>query len=159
MKRYILSVLAQNKPGVLSRISGLLRRKLFQIDSLTVGRTSDDKVSRFTIVILGGVESAEKTARMLENLVEILSVKILPENSLTREIVLARFRIHDAAEEKLLYEMEKTVLAKEIVREGDEVTVELIDNSHELEVFLKKIKQSKIEVLDWVRSGVIALEA
>ncbi len=159
MGKYILAVFAQNKPGVLSRISGLLRRKLFQIDSLTVGRTSDPGISRFTIVIEGGVEEADKTARTIEKLVEVLSVEILPpEDSVLREIVLARFRLHNKAEEKLLYEAEKSVLAKEIAREGDTITVELVDSSYKLEAFLEKIQNSDIEILDWVRSGVIAMK-
>jgi len=158
MKKYILSVFSQNKPGVLSRIAGLLRRKLFQIDSLTVGRTSIPNVSRFTIVIEGGVEDAHKTAHALEKLVEILSVKILPKNSITREIVLARFKIKNQEDEAFLHRAEKEILTKEISRKGNEIVLELVDTSHKLEAFLAKVeKKAEIEVLEWVRSGVIAM--
>lgn len=157
MKKNILSVFAQNKPGVLSRISGLLRRKLFQIDSLTVGRTSNPEVSRFTIVIEGGVDDAQKIANLLEKLVEILSVKVLPTDSITREIVLARFRIKNEAEVQRLQQIEANILTKTIERHTNEIVVELIDTSQHLETFLQKIKESKIEIIDWIRSGVIAM--
>ncbi len=158
MKKYVLSVFSQNKPGVLSRISGLLRRKLFQIDSLTVGRTSDPDISRFTIVIEGGVEEAHKTAQALEKLIEILSVKILPTDSITREIVLARVKLKNEKDEKFLHEAEKDILTKEISQSENEVVLELVDSSHRLEAFLKKIQEAGIEVREWVRSGVIAME-
>lgn len=156
--RHILSVFSQNKPGVLSRIAGLLRRKLFQIDSLTVGRTNNPHVSRFTIVIEGGADDAQKIANLLDKLIEILSVKVLPADCITREIVLARLRINNEAEAKLLHEIEEDILTKEIKKEKDEVIIELVDTSQRLESFLKKIKEAHIEILDWVRSGVIAMD-
>ena len=157
MKKHIIAVFSQNKPGVLSRIAGLLRRKLFQIDSLTVGKTSNPKISRFTIVIEGEEEDANKTALAVENLIEVLSVKILPKNSITREIILARFRIKNAQEAAFLHEAENDILTKEIARSKNEITLELIDTSRNLDSFLKKIKTAKIEIIEWVRSGVIAI--
>lgn len=156
--RHILSVFSQNKPGVLSRIAGLLRRKLFQIDSLTVGRTSNPNISRFTIVIEGGIDDAEKIAKQLDKLVEIISIKVLPKDCIRREIVLARFRIHNPKEEELLHKMEENILSKEIEKSGNEVVIELVDTSQHLESFLERIQASEIEILDWVRSGVIAMD-
>ena len=158
-QRHILSVSSQNKPGVLSRIAGLLRRKLFQIDSLTVGRTENPEISKFTIVIEGGVDDADKVAGLLKKLIEILSVKVLTSNCITREIVLARFCVHNDAEEKTLHKLEEGILTNEIERNGNEIVLELVDTSQRLEVFLKKIQNSKIQVVDWIRSGVIAMDA
>ncbi len=158
MKKHILSVFAQNRPGVLSRIAGLLRRKNFQIDSLTVGRTQDPKVSRFTIVIEGGSEGGRKTAKMIENLIEVLRVKIQPASCLTREIVLARFLVPTPQDEELLHKIEDNILTKELEKTGNKITLELIDTSDRLEHFLEQIEESNIEILKWVRSGVIAME-
>ncbi len=157
MQKHILSVFSQNKPGVLSRIAGLLRRKLFQIDSLTVGRTQDPTISRFTIVVEGGSEDAHKTARALEKLIEVLKVEILPQDCITREIVIAKFQINTPKEEALLKTLEEDIFTKEISRKKNEIVLELIDNSNKLERFLDKVIASGIVVKDWVRSGVIAL--
>lgn len=156
--KHILAVTSQNNPGVLSRIAGVLRRKLFNIDSLTVGRTQTPNVSRFTIVIVGEEGDARKAARALEKLVEIIDVEILPEESLTREIVLARLNVETGQDEALLKELEEDIIARTLLRRGDEVIVELIDTSQKLDALLERLQNSPIEVLEWVRSGIIAIE-
>lgn len=158
-ERFIVIVVARNAPGVLSRISSLLRRKLFNIDSLTVGRTTDSRESRFTIVIDGDEAQANKAALLIERLVEIRSVKVLkPEQCLRREIVLARVQIDDSEQEALLNEAEEAVLSQEISRHDNIVTLELVDTSQKLDQFLEKISAENIQVIDWVRGGVIAME-
>ena len=159
MQKHILSVLTENKSGVLSRISGLLRRKLFNIHSLTVGVTQDPNISKFTIVISGDLTRANQAASLIEKLVEILSVKILDiKNTIFREIVLAKLKVKTKKEKDFLHTIEKEVLTKEIYHSKDILYLELIDTSKKLESFLKKLKTTNIEIKDWVRSGVIAIE-
>jgi len=159
-ERFILIVVARNAPGVLSRISSLLRRKLFNIDSLTVGRTVNNTESRFTIVIDGDENQANKAALLIERLVEIRSVKVLtPHQCLRREIVLAQVKVTDSAQEAILHEAEEEVLSQEIRRSGDIITLELIDTSQKLDHFLEHLHNANIDVLDWVRGGVIAMES
>lgn len=157
MEKYILSVLAENKTGVLSKITSLFRRKLFQIDSLTAGKTADEKVSQLTIVFLGSKNDAQKAVGMLQKIVEILSVQILDDSAVVREIVLARFEIKTENKSRLLEEAEKTILVNQISKNGKEVLVELIDTSQRIEDFLEKIKKADIPILEWMRSGVIAI--
>lgn len=156
---YLLSITTRNSPGVLSRIAGLLRRKLFNIDSLTVGRCPNPIESRFTIVIEGDAAQAQKAAKLIDRLVEVRSVALLdPTHCWRREIVLARIRVKDEAQAALLEHAESQVLSRELQQKGDTITVELIDTSQKLDAFLHKIKAADLEVLDWVRSGVIAME-
>ena len=158
-QRYILAVVTRNSPGVLSRMAGLLRRKLFNIDSLTVGRTPKAGESRFTIVIEGDETQAQKAAQLIDRLIEVRSVMILPRSEcLRREVVLARFRLKDEAQAALLQHAETEVLSQNLGQQGDIITMELVDGSQKLDDFLAKIQAANIEVLDWVRSGVIAME-
>ncbi len=159
MKNHILSVQAQNKPGVLSKITGLLRRKCFQIDSLTAGTTQNPEISQLTIVISGDISTAKQASYQLEKIIEVISSKVLKkEESIVREIVLARLKPHnDAEEKKLLVEVEK-IFHKELYRNNNEVCIELIDATQGLDNFLEKIHNANIEVLEWVRSGVIAIK-
>ena len=159
MKNHILSVQAQNKPGVLSKITGLLRRKCFQIDSLTAGTTQNPEISQLTIVISGDISTANQASYQLEKIIEVISSKVLKkEESIVREIVLARLKPHnDAEEKKLLVEVEK-IFHKELYRNNNEVCIELIDATQGLDNFLEKIHNANIEVLEWVRSGVIAIK-
>lgn len=157
--KQILSVLAENKSGVLSKVTGLLRRKCFNIESLTAGRTCQNNISRMTIVIKGSQNEAKHAALQLEKLIEILSVRMYnKDNALVREIALARLKPHNNVEEKkLLIEVEK-IFHKEIYRTNDEVCVELVDTTLGLDNFLDHIKSSGIEILEWARSGVIAIK-
>jgi len=158
-ERFILLVVTRNAPGVLSRVSSLLRRKLFNIDSLTVGRTINNRESRFTIVIEGDLVQANKAALLIERLIEIRSVKVMkPEQCLRREIILATVKINSPEQAKTLHEAEEEVLSQELSQNGDLITVELIDTSQKLDDFLVKIEAANIEVIDWVRSGVIAMK-
>jgi acetolactate synthase-1/3 small subunit len=158
-ERFILLVVTRNAPGVLSRVSSLLRRKLFNIDSLTVGRTINNQESRFTIVIDGDEVEANKAALLIERLIEIRSVKVMkPEQCLRREIVLATVKINSPEQANILHQAEEDVLSQQIAQSGNLITVELIDTSQKLDAFLLKIEAAGIEVVDWVRSGVIAME-
>lgn len=152
-------MLAQNKPGVLSKVTGLLRRKCFQIDSLTAGTTANPDISQMTLVITGEISTAHQAASQLEKIVEMLSVKVIErEKAIVREVVLARFKPHNDAQDKKLLKEVKNLFHKEIYRNKDEVCVELIDTTYGLEDFLVQIKKADIEVLEWIRSGVIAIE-
>jgi len=154
MKKYFLSVRTENKSGVLSKIAGLLRRKLFNIDSLTVGRTFDAQISQFTIVIFGEKNEAEKAAAVIANLVEILSVRIL-SRPIVREIVLARFSKKNFCAKKIA---DEKILQKKIAENKNEIIFEFVDTSQNLEKFAQKIAEKKIEIREWARSGVIAIE-
>ncbi len=157
--KQILSVVVQNNAGILSRVASLLRRKCFNIDSLTVGRTSDNTISRMTIVILGDRKEAEKVALQLDKLIEIQSVEIMaPETAITREIAIARLGIHTNAEEKKCLKEVDKIFHTEIYRNEEEVCVELIDTAQGLDHFLDKMKKSDIEVREWIRSGIIAIK-
>ncbi len=159
MEKHILIVTSQNVPGVLAKMSGILRRKLFNVESLTVGQTSNPEKARFTVIIAGDFEEAQKAAQSIQKMVEILSIRIAePKDTIRREIVLAKLSLIDFQDSQLLEEIEGDVLVKEIYREGHTVCFEFIDTASNLEKLLGKITQNNIEVLEWVRSGVIAIE-
>ena len=157
MNTHILSIVAQNNPGVISRITGLLRRKKFNIDSMTAGKTHKHGISRLDIVFIGDQKEAEKAVVMVQKLVEVLEAKIISENIIIREIVLGKFQIHNLEEEKFLYENENMFI-HEIYREKNTIWLEIVDTSLNLDSYLEKIQNSDIEILEWVRSGVIAIE-
>ena len=77
MEKHILSVLVRNSSGVLTRVSGLFSRRGFNIDSLTVGRTEEEDISRMTIVIAGDMEVVEQVIKQLNKLEDIINIKSL----------------------------------------------------------------------------------
>src|SRR5919197_870137 len=97
MSTHTLSVLVENRPGVLARISGLFSRRGFNIDSLAVGPTEDETISRMTIVVDCASKPLEQVVKQLNKLVNVLKiVELEPDRSVERELVLVKVRA-DAA--------------------------------------------------------------
>lgn len=91
MKRYVLSVLVENHAGVLSRVSGLFSRRGYNIDSLTVGVTSQPGVSRMTIVVQGDDHILDQITKQLSKLEEVMTIQACdPENTVMRESALIK---------------------------------------------------------------------
>ena len=89
--KYTISVLVENHPGVLSKVSGLFSRRGFNIDSLAVGVTEDSTISRMTIVVNGDEYIVEQVEKQLNKVIPVIKVKTLnPEELISRELSLIK---------------------------------------------------------------------
>ena len=103
MSTHTLSVLVENKPGVLAHVAGLFSRRAFNISSLAVGPTEDERVSRMTIVVDGASTPVEQVAKQLDKLIRVLKVVELDSGaSVERELALIKVRIEPARRGELL---------------------------------------------------------
>ncbi len=103
MTTHTLSVLVENKPGVLAHVAGLFSRRAFNIASLAVGPTHDERVSRMTIVVDGASTSVDQVRKQLEKLVRVLKVVELADGSaVERELALIKVRVDPALRGQLL---------------------------------------------------------
>src|SRR2546421_11637427 len=90
-RKHVLSILVENKPGVLTRISGLFARRGFNIDTLAVGPTDDETISRITLTLDGAVHPIDQVTKQLHKLVNVLKIRDLePEETLARELALVK---------------------------------------------------------------------
>src|SRR6202043_2665517 len=88
-RKHILSIMVENKPGVLTRIAGLFARRGFNIDTLAVGPTDDDSVSRVTLTLDGAVHPIDQVTKQLHKLINVLKIRALePGETLARELAL-----------------------------------------------------------------------
>jgi acetolactate synthase-1/3 small subunit len=88
-RKHILSILVENKPGVLTRIAGLFARRGFNIDTLAVGPTEDERISRITLTLDGAVHPIDQVTKQLHKLVNVLKIRDLePQETLARELAL-----------------------------------------------------------------------
>src|SRR3982750_4268816 len=88
-RKHVLSILAENKPGVLARIAGLFARRGFNIDSLAVGPTDDVSVSRFTLTVDGAAHPIDQVTKQLHKLVNVIKIRDLePAGGVARELAL-----------------------------------------------------------------------
>jgi acetolactate synthase I/III small subunit len=103
MSTHTLSVLVENKPGVLAHVAGLFSRRAFNIASLAVGPTHDERVSRMTIVVDGASTSVDQVKVQLEKLVRVLKVVELADDAaIERELALIKVRVEPALRGQLL---------------------------------------------------------
>ncbi|MBV9464752.1 MAG: acetolactate synthase small subunit [Solirubrobacterales bacterium] len=97
-RKHILSILVENKPGVLTRIAGLFARRGFNIDTLAVGPTDDETVSRITLTLDGAVHPIDQVTKQLHKLVNVLKIRDLePEETLARELALFKISADGAS--------------------------------------------------------------
>ncbi|HYH62815.1 MAG TPA: acetolactate synthase small subunit [Solirubrobacterales bacterium] len=98
-RKHILSLLVENKPGVLARIAGLFSRRGFNIDTLAVGPTEDPDVSRVTLTLDGAVHPIDQVTKQLHKLVNVIKIRDMePDGTVAREMAL--FRVNAAVENR-----------------------------------------------------------
>ena len=155
MTRHTLSVLVENKPGVLVRIAGLFARRGFNIDSLAVGPTEHEEISRITIVANCEEHPLEQVTKQLNKLVNVLKiVELDPTQSVQREIMLVKVRA-DLDTRSHVLETVQLFRAKVVDVSADAVTVEATGNADKLEALLRVLEPFGVREL--VQSGMVAL--
>ena len=155
MSVHTLSVLVENKPGVLARIAGLFSRRGFNIDSLAVGPTEHPEISRMTIVVNVEESPLEQVTKQLNKLVEVIKVVELDDpGSVNRELLLVKVRA-DAETRGHVLDAVQLFKARVVDVAPDAVTVEVTGNADKLADFLKVIEPFGIREL--VQSGMVAI--
>jgi acetolactate synthase-1/3 small subunit len=153
--RHTLSVLVENKPGVLARIAGLFSRRGYNIDSLAVGPTEHPEVSRMTIVVNVEQSPLEQVTKQLNKLVEVIKVVELDrEMSVNRELLLVKVKA-DAGSRGQVLELVQLFRAKVVDVASDAVTIQIVGNQGKLEDFLRVLEPYGVREL--VQSGVVAI--
>jgi acetolactate synthase I/III small subunit len=155
MSTHTLSVLVENKPGVLARIAGLFSRRGFNIDSLAVGPTEHPEMSRMTIVVNVEESPLEQVTKQLNKLVEVIKiVELEPTASIDRELVLVKVRA-DASTRGAVLDAVQLFRAKVVDVAPDAVTIQVTGNSDKLADFLRVLEPFGIREL--VQSGMVAI--
>ncbi|MQA78656.1 MAG: acetolactate synthase small subunit [Streptosporangiales bacterium] len=155
MKTHTLSVLVENKPGVLARISGLFSRRSFNIESLAVGTTEHPEVSRITLVV--GVEDSplEQVTKQLNKLVNVIKIVELEESSsVQRKLLLVKVAA-DARHRGQVLETVQLFRARTVDVSPESVTIEATGSPDKLSAMLRVLEPFGIKEL--VQSGVVAL--
>ena len=154
--KHTIGVLMENKPGVLSRISTLLARRSFNIDSITAGPTCNHDVTRMTVVVEGDEYVADNAAAELAKLEDVAEIeRLTAENSKSREIVLIKARV-GMKERSELVDLAKVMGASIVDVTETTMMIEFSDRPEKIDVLVGLL--SAYEVLDMARGGAIALK-
>ena len=155
MAKHTLSVLVENKPGVLARIAALFSRRGFNIESLAVGPTEHPTVSRMTIVVSVEGLPLEQVTKQLNKLVNVLKiVELDPEASVQRELMLVKVKA-DLASRSHVLETVQLFRAKVVDVASDAVTIEATGTTDKLAALIRVLEPFGIREL--VQSGMVAV--
>ncbi|MEU0940568.1 MULTISPECIES: acetolactate synthase small subunit [unclassified Embleya] len=156
MSKHTLSVLVENKPGVLARITALFSRRGFNIDSLAVGTTEHPDISRITIVVTVVEElPLEQVTKQLNKLVNVLKiVELDPPASVQRQLLLVKVRADHETRSQVV-EIVQLFRAKTVDVSPEAVTVEATGGPDKLAAMLRMLEPFGIKEL--VQSGVVAI--
>ncbi|MCQ2508696.1 MAG: acetolactate synthase small subunit [Dorea sp.] len=155
MMQRVFSLLVDNNPGVLSRISGLFSRRGYNVESITAGVTADPRFTRITIVSSGDEAILDQIKKQVNKLEDVIEVKVLnPEDSVYRELILVKVRAN-AAQRAEIISVADVFRAKIIDVEKDSMIIELTGNQGKLEAFLNLL--DGYEILELAKTGITGL--
>jgi acetolactate synthase I/III small subunit len=152
---HTLSVLVEDKPGVLARVASLFSRRGYNIQSLAVGATEQKDMSRMTIVVNVEDSPLEQITKQLNKLVNVIKiVEQEPDNSVDRELALIKVRA-DANTRSQVIEAVNLFRAKVVDVSTESLTIEATGTPEKLEALLRVLEPYGIREL--VQSGVVSL--
>src|SRR6202051_3335499 len=155
MTMHTLSVLVENKPGLLVRVAGLFARRGFNIESLAVGPTEHEEISRMTIVVNCDDHPLEQVTKQLNKLINVLKiVELEPSQAVQRQLILIKVRADMDTRSKVLEAV--TLFRAHVVDVAlDAVTIEATGGHDKLDALVKVLEPFGIKEL--VQSGTIAV--
>ena len=154
-RRHVLSILAENKPGVLARISGLFARRGFNIDSLAVGPTDDPTISRFTLTVDGATHPIDQVTKQLHKLVNVIKIRDLePAEAVSRELALFKISV-DGDSRGQIMEYAEIFRGRIVDVSKRSVTVEVSGADDKIEAFEGMCRP--FGLIEMVRTGEIAV--
>lgn len=154
--KHTLSVIVENKPGVLARTAGLFRRRGFNIDSLAVGVTENPKISRMTIVVEGDHRVLDQVMKQVNKLIEVIKVGYLEDGeSVGRELALIKVNADQKTRSEVM-QIVNIFRARIIDVAPNSLIVEVTGDENKINAISQLLKQFGIK--EMVRTGKVALQ-
>jgi acetolactate synthase-1/3 small subunit len=154
-RKHIVSILVENKPGVLTRIAGLFARRGFNIDTLAVGPTDDETVSRITLTLDGAVHPIDQVTKQLHKLVNVLKIRDLePEETLARELALFKVSADGVSRAEVM-QLCEIFRAKIVDVNKRAVVLEITGTYEKVEAFERLVRP--FGLIEMARTGEIAI--
>jgi acetolactate synthase I/III small subunit len=154
-RKHILSLIVENKPGVLARIAGLFSRRGFNIDTLAVGPTEDPDTSRITLTLDGAVHPIDQVTKQLHKLVNVIKIRDLePDTTIAREMAL--FRVNAAVENRAeILQFAEIYEGKIVDVSRRSLTIEITGTQDKIDSFERMIRPHGL--IEMARTGEVAI--
>src|SRR5438874_2529426 len=154
-RKHVLSILVENKAGVLTRIAGLFARRGFNIDTLTVGPTDDEQISRVTLTVDGALHPIDQVTKQLHKLINVLKIRDLePADTVARELALFKVAA-DGAQRAEVMQVCEIFRGKVVDVTRRSIIVEVTGTSDKVEAFEELVRP--FGLIEMMRTGEIAI--
>ena len=154
-RRHILSILVENKPGVLARIAGLFSRRGFNIETLAVGPTDDPTISRITLTVDGALHPIDQVTKQLHKLINVIKIRDLePSETVARELALFKVSAEGGARGEVI-ELSEVFRGRVIDVSRRSITVEVTGTDDKIEAFERLVRP--FGLVEMVRTGEVAI--
>jgi acetolactate synthase I/III small subunit len=154
-RKHVLSILVENKPGVLARVAGLFARRGFNITTLAVGPTDDPTTSRITLTVDGAAHPIDQVTKQLHKLVNVLKIRDLePDETLARDLALFKVAADGAARGEVM-QIVDIFRAKIVDVTKRSVVVEVTGTKEKIDAFEQMIRP--FGLIEMARTGEIAI--
>ena len=146
-KEHVLVALVEDEPGVMQRISGMFTRRHYNIDTISVGHTEKDGLSRMTISFWGDDKKAEQIVKQLNRIIEVVKVTRMEHNSIHRELALIKLSTNDENSKSQIIQYADIFRGKIVDVSKNSIIVEVTGNSGKIEAFVKLVTPFGIKEL------------
>jgi acetolactate synthase I/III small subunit len=154
-RKHVLTILVENRPGVLTRIAGLFARRGFNIDTLTVGPTDDDQLSRITLTVDGALHPIDQVTKQLHKLINVLKIRDLePADTVARELALFKVSA-DGVQRGELMQIAEIFRGKVVDVTKRAVIVEVTGTTDKIAAFEDMVRP--FGLIEMMRTGEIAI--
>jgi len=154
-RKHVLSILVENKPGVLTRVSGLFTRRGFNIETLSVGPTDDERISRITLTLDGAAHPIDQVVKQLHKLVNVLKIKDLePTETVARELALFKVSV-DGQTRSEVRELAEVFRGKVVDVGRRSIIVEVTGERSKIEAFERLVRPYGL--VEMIRTGEVAI--
>src|ERR1700683_903777 len=154
-RTHVLSILVENRPGVLTRIAGLFARRGFNIETLSVGPTADERFSRITLTVDGALHPIDQVTKQLHKLINVLKIRDLePESTVRRELALFKIAAEGSTRSEIL-EFTEIFRARVVDTSKRSLTIEVTGGAEKIEAFERAVRPYGL--VEMMRTGEIAM--
>jgi acetolactate synthase-1/3 small subunit len=152
----VIAALVENKPGVLHSVSNMFRRRGFNIESITVGRTEQEDLSRMTITVKEDEKTLEQVVKQMNKLIDVVKVSQLePENIVTRELALIKVNVPDNKSRSDVINCVDVFRGRVVDVSPEALTIEITGTPDKIDAFLNLMRTYGI--MELARTGITAL--
>jgi acetolactate synthase I/III small subunit len=154
-RKHILSILVENKPGVLTRVAGLFARRGFNIETLVVGPTDDPQLSRITLTVDGAMHPIDQVTKQLHKLVNVIKIRDLePEETIARELAVFKIAADGAARAEIM-QLVEIFKARIIDVTKRSIIVEVVGEASKVAAFERLVRP--FGLIEMAQTGEIAI--